>query len=152
MLSVIRRLSTFGILPIIVVVSALLMAASYKTDRATAKEPNRGILPVTTYGTPDVPGPDILPEIYAISIDGSERKPLLPKRTVAFDPDLSPDGKRIAFVASNGEEPRTEKHVWALYVMNADGSGRTRLTETANTAERLLAPSWSADGKKIAFC
>jgi tricorn protease-like protein len=33
--------------------------------------------------------------------------------------------------------------------MNADGSDRKRLTETA---ELLLAPRWSADGKKIAFC
>ena len=33
---------TFGILPTIIVVSALLMAASYKTDRATAQETNKG--------------------------------------------------------------------------------------------------------------
>jgi Tol biopolymer transport system component len=148
----VHRLSTFGSLSPTLVVSALLIAACYGTDRATAQEANREILPVTSYGPPDVPGPDILPEIYAIHLDGSRRKPLLPKGTDAFDPDLSPDGKRVAFVASNGEKPRTEGHAWALWVMNADGLGRTRLTETADTAERLLAPSWSADGKKIAFC
>jgi Tol biopolymer transport system component len=107
------------------------------------------MLPVTSYGTPDVAGPNIFQEIYAINIDGSGRKPLLPKRTLAFDPDLSADGKRIAFVASNGKATRTVEHAWVLYVMNADGSDRKRLTETA---EFLLAPRWSADGKKIAFC
>src|SRR5262249_15411922 len=149
MLPMVRRPLTFGILTPIIVVSALLIAASYNTDRATAQETKRGILPVTSYGTPDVRGPDIFPEIYAINIDGSGRKSLLPKRTLAFDPDLSPDAKRIAFVAYNGKEPRTDGHAWVLYVMNADGSDRKRLTETA---EFLLAPRWSADGKKIAFC
>jgi Tol biopolymer transport system component len=152
MLAMVRRPPTFGILPPIIVVSALLMAASYNTDCATAQETKAGILPITSYGIPEIRGPDISPEIHAIHIDGSGRKPLLPKRTLAFDPDLSSDGKRIAFVASNGEEPRTDKHAWVLYVMNVDGSGRKRLTETANTAARLLAPCWSADGQKIAFC
>src|SRR5262245_4024437 len=151
MLPMVRRPLTFGILTPIIVVSALLIAASYNTDRATAQETKRGILPVTSYGTPDVRGPDIFPEIYAINLDGSGRKRLLPKRTLAFDPDLSPDGKRIAFTASNGEAPRTDKHAWVLAVMNTDGSDQKRLTKTANSAERLLAPSWSADGKKIAF-
>src|SRR4051794_11122649 len=35
-----------------------------------------------------------------------------------------------------------------IYVMNADGTGQTRLT--ANVASDLL-PAWSADGTKIAF-
>jgi Tol biopolymer transport system component len=151
MLAMARCLSAFGVLPPIFVVAALLLATSESTYRARAQETNRGSLPVTSFGTSDVPGPDILPQIYAIHLDGSGRKPLLPKRTEAFDPDLSPDGKRIVFVASNGEKLPSEKHAWVLYVMNVDGSGRRRLTETANTAERLLAPNWSADGKKIAF-
>jgi len=152
MLPMLRRPFTPGIVRLIMFLSALLMATSYNSDRATAQETKRAILPITSYGTPDVRGPSISPEIYAIYLDGSGRKSLLPKETTAFDPDLSPDGTRIAFVASNGEQPRTDKHAWVLYVMNADGSGRKRLTETANTAERMLAPSWSADGKKITFC
>ena len=152
MLPIVCRRSTFRILPPIIVASALLMAVSTNTDRSAAQKSNKGILLVTSYGGPDVRGPDISPEIFAIHFDGSGRKPLLPKRTEAFDPDLSPDGKRIAFVASNGKEPRTDKHAWVLYVMKADGTGRKRLTESASTADRLLAPRWSADGKKIAFC
>jgi Tol biopolymer transport system component len=35
-----------------------------------------------------------------------------------------------------------------IYVMNADGSGQTNLTNNPSTEQ---APSWSPDGKKIAF-
>jgi len=35
-----------------------------------------------------------------------------------------------------------------LYVMNANGTGQRRLTRTAANESR---PSWSSDGRKIAF-
>src|SRR5229473_3031682 len=54
-----------------------------------------------------------------------------------FQPAWSPDGKKIAFT-SMGE----------VYVMNADGSNPTRLT---NDPAGGSAPAWSPDGKKIAF-
>ncbi len=38
---------------------------------------------------------------------------------------------------------------WEIYIMNADGSERKRLTN--NRADDLY-PSWSPDGKKITFC
>jgi Tol biopolymer transport system component len=51
----------------------------------------------------------------------------------------SPDGKRIAFV---------DKFDLDLYVINADGSERRRLTHTLRPEGY---PTWSPDGKKIAF-
>lgn len=55
----------------------------------------------------------------------------------------SPDSKRILYVSNLGDRKPTD-----VYVMNADGTGVTRLT-TDNAAEGL--PTWSPDGTKIAF-
>jgi WD40 repeat protein len=54
-------------------------------------------------------------------------------------PAWSPDGKKLAFVLS-----------YRIWVMNADGTGRTSVTAVhANRADSW--PSWSPDGQKIAF-
>ena len=56
-------------------------------------------------------------------------------------PAWSPDGKRIAFYSERDGNAE-------IYVMNADGSGVTRLTRTA--ADEGY-PSWSPDGRTITF-
>ena len=69
----------------------------------------------------------------------------VPRFAVAEDPDWSPDGKKIAFVASTVPgytPPRT------LYVMNADGSGVRALTGPGFAADW---PSWSPDGRWLVF-
>lgn len=57
--------------------------------------------------------------------------------------DWSPDGSRIAFVSTRDGGT---SHV---FVINADGTGLTEITKLAGSAEG--APSWSADGRHIAF-
>jgi TolB protein len=63
------------------------------------------------------------------------------------DSRWSPDGKKIAFASSfrdvNGHDLKGE-----IYVMNADGTNTTRLT---NNIDFDRSPSWSPDGEKIAF-
>lgn len=59
-----------------------------------------------------------------------------------FQPDWSPDGSRIAFVAS------TRRGGGDISVMDADGSNIRRLTTT--TAEEGM-PAWAPDGSRIAF-
>src|SRR5262245_33484656 len=57
-------------------------------------------------------------------------------------PDWSPDGARIAFGSDRDGQA-------ALYVMNADGSGVTRLAGNIRTNNG--GPRWSPDGRRIAF-
>lgn len=56
------------------------------------------------------------------------------------DFDVRPSG-RIAFVSDRDGAPK-------IYVMNADGSGVSRLTSGVEADSR---PAWSPDGRKIAF-
>ncbi|MBI2918820.1 MAG: PD40 domain-containing protein [Chloroflexi bacterium] len=59
-----------------------------------------------------------------------------------LSPAWSPDGERIAFVSRRDGNSE-------VYVMNADGSGQTNLTNTPGVDEWL--PSWSADGSRIVY-
>jgi len=83
--------------------------------------------------------------IWTMAVDGSERVRLStgPDRV----PDWSPDGSRIAFESSgDGSE---------IYVMDADGGNRTRLTFDTSTFDtrytRNGSPARSPDGTMIAF-
>jgi Tol biopolymer transport system component len=91
---------------------------------------------------------DVTTEIYVMNADGSNPVNLTntPLRGEAA-PSWSPDGKHIAFESWSR---RAEDHdVDAeIYVMNADGSGATRLT---NNSTYDHAPAWSPDGERIAF-
>jgi LysM repeat protein len=58
-------------------------------------------------------------------------------------PAPSPDGSKIAFMSFN-----RGGNNWEVWVMNADGSNMSRLTEN-NNADGL--PAWSPDGQSIAF-
>ncbi|MFH1961610.1 MAG: carboxypeptidase regulatory-like domain-containing protein, partial [bacterium] len=58
-----------------------------------------------------------------------------------YDPCVSWDNERIAFVSNRDNNPE-------IYIMNKDGSGQTRLT---NISAQDLSPSFSADSSKIVF-
>ena len=58
-----------------------------------------------------------------------------------FLPSWAPSGDKIAFVTNRDGNQE-------IYVMNADGSGQTRLTTNAAID---TGPAWSPDGTKILF-
>lgn len=64
-----------------------------------------------------------------------------------YHPSWSPDGKKIVFVSSQRTADPL-KPDQQIYVMDADGSHLTRLTDSGGGK---WWPSWSPDGKKIAF-
>jgi dipeptidyl aminopeptidase/acylaminoacyl peptidase len=90
------------------------------------------------------------PRLMSVAIDGSDR------RTLAEDASggsFSPDGTRIAFSSvrdHNGSSCGSDECYYRseVYVMNADGSGKTRLTRNKGDDQ---APEWSPDGARIAF-
>ena len=70
---------------------------------------------------------------------------LTPASGINFGPSWSPDGSRIAFISI-----RTATFDSELFVMNADGSSQTNLTNSPS-ANELGPPSWSPDGKQLAY-
>jgi Tol biopolymer transport system component len=58
-----------------------------------------------------------------------------------YQPAVSPDGRKIAFVSNRDGNPE-------IYVINADGTNPVRLT---NLPTLEWGPAWSPDGTRIAF-
>ena len=81
-------------------------------------------------------------DLYAISLDGS-RTVRLTNTPVwgEFDPAASPDGRTIAYSRRRGYGRPS-----AIWVMNLDGTARTRLTSRSD-----FDPAWTPDGRAIYF-
>lgn len=92
-------------------------------------------------------------EIFVINVDGSGLTQLTtnmlmptagsdPFYSSDFDPTWSPDGSKIAFASS-----RISLANFEIFVMNADGTNPTRVT---NLAENDRNPTWSPNSQRIA--
>jgi Tol biopolymer transport system component len=62
-------------------------------------------------------------------------------------PAWSPDGKKIAFMSQEPDASGNDPN-YNIFVMNADGTGISRLTDTQGSDGF---PAWSPDGGKISF-
>ncbi len=99
-----------------------------------------------------VSGRDGNHEIYVMNADGSGQTRLT--NNLAYDerPAWSPDGQRIVFTRraedTSGDGIVEFDDAGDIYVMNANGTGQTRLTDNpANDYD----PAWSPNGQRIAF-
>ena len=83
------------------------------------------------------PAPQALKSLQPMDIFGLEW---------ASDPQISPDGRRIAYVRSSMDvmKDRRRTHLW---LVDADGGDHRPLT----SGEGELAPRWSPDGRRLAY-
>lgn len=99
-------------------------------------------------------------EIFTMNADGSNVQQLTNDGVQNGQPKWSPDGTKIAFTRGGGcvilLNPALKSRmvpaddnpcVPYIYVMNADGSNKTKISQGENEAW----PVWSPDGTKLAF-
>jgi len=79
-------------------------------------------------------------DVFVINADGTQRTQLT-EAGLNISPACSPDGQHITFASDRDGN-------WEIYVMKANGSEQTRLTD--NAADDV-GPAWSPDGTRIAF-
>ena len=88
-------------------------------------------------------------DVWVIDLASGQETRLTDGFEQEYDPDFSPDGSRIAYVLDPFILSETKlvsnPDIW---VMNADGSGKSRLTSDPWEDSE---PAWSPDGSEIAF-
>jgi len=88
-------------------------------------------------------------DIRVMNADGSRVKSLAHTSADEREPAWSPNGRLIAFSASQVSGQSDPPHRTWIYVMNANGSGRRALTHPTSFDDHD--PTWSPDGRTIAF-
>jgi TolB protein len=78
--------------------------------------------------------------IWKMRSDGGQKTLLAAGKTLSV-PAWSPVGDRIVYAGVNGQ----------IWMLNANGGGKHALTRTASGAGVDWSPSWSPDGRRIAY-
>jgi Tol biopolymer transport system component len=85
-------------------------------------------------------------QIFSVARPGAKARKLTTGGT-GYNPDYSPDGKRIVFERRGGGKPD------AIYTMSSDGSSPALVPTTCVAAPCLgdSSPAWSPDGNRLVF-
>jgi len=92
-----------------------------------------------------------IPQIYLMNTDGSQLTVLTSTDTGACQPAWAPDGIQLVFISpcrARGDFYESAYPDASLYLMNADGTGLSKLTPGP---EANFDPAWSADGTRIVY-
>jgi Tol biopolymer transport system component/serine/threonine protein kinase len=100
---------------------------------------------VTDRDGPDAAGNLGNQEIYVMNADGTDQRRLTHENGLDFSPAFSPDGRQIAFTSQRAGG-------FDIFLMNVDGSDQRQLTHFTERGLGAIEPTWSSDGKRIAFC
>lgn len=90
-------------------------------------------------------------ELYVMDADGRNRKLIRRLEPVIYSAAWSPDGQTLAITClpeakASHPQPASERLRAGLFLLSADGQGELRLL-----FQNGFTPSWSPDGKKLAF-
>jgi TolB protein len=85
-----------------------------------------------------------LPQVYHMSLEGTDVQRLTPGTGEATNPAWSPDGDHIAFAWTKGFEPGN----YNIFIMSVSSQQITQLTANEGRNEN---PSWAPDGAHIVY-
>jgi Tol biopolymer transport system component len=87
-------------------------------------------------------GTDQSSDIYVVSLDGKHKRCLTDSKSINTKPVWSPDSKSIAYISA--DSPGSKDSFAGIYVINADGSGKKRVSEIGG-----YEVAWSPDGNSL---
>ena len=110
---------------------------------------------VPPVGNPSPGAPTDDSDIFVAKISRAQRPTNLTfeedRHYINEDADWSPDGKRIAFARRSVDENTFPSNSGDIWVMNADGTDKRRLTGRTGDVFEDKSPAWSPDSKLIAY-